>query len=198
MRSINGLRGAGFTLIELVMGIVLIAIALGGMLGLLINQSAESTEPVQQVRAAQLAQRLLNDISARSFDQNSDHNGSHWRCGETVNGITYAACTSPTGYGPDSGETKPYLFNDVDDYHTPAICSQNLTPCSNSAWVAASYFTDNSVATQNDYPNYRVQVLISPGSGCSATLCTTVKLITVTVQLPDGSQLPFALLRGNY
>ena len=50
MRSINGLRGAGFTLIELVMGIVLIAIALGGMLGLLINQSAESTEPVQQVR----------------------------------------------------------------------------------------------------------------------------------------------------
>ncbi|GAB3241395.1 prepilin-type N-terminal cleavage/methylation domain-containing protein [Pseudaeromonas pectinilytica] len=198
MRSINGLRGAGFTLIELVMGIVLIAIALGGMLGLLINQSAESTEPVQQVRAAQLAQRLLNDISARSFDQNSDHNGSHWRCGETVNGITYATCTLPTGYGPDPGETKPYLFNDVDDYHTPAICSQDLTSCSDSSWVAASYFTDNSVATQNDYPNYRVQIVVTPGPGCSATGCSTVKLITVTVQLPDGSQLPFALLRGNY
>lgn len=198
MGSTSRRRSAGFTLIELVMGIVLIAIALGGMLGLLINQSAESTEPVQQVRAAQLAQRLLNDISARSFDQNSDHNGSHWRCGETVNGITYATCTLPTTYGPESGETKPYLFNDVDDYHTPAICSQNLTPCSNSAWVAASYFTDNSVATQNDYPNYRVQIVITPGSGCSATLCTSFKLITVTVQLPDGSQLPFALLRGNY
>lgn len=198
MGSTSRRRSAGFTLIELVMGIVLIAIALGGMLGLLINQSAESTEPVQQVRAAQLAQRLLNDISARSFDQNSDHNGSHWRCGETVNGITYATCTLPTGYGPESGETTPYLFNDVDDYHTPAICSQHLTTCSNNSWVAASYFTDNSVATQSDYPNYRVQIVIAPGSGCSATGCTTVKLITVTVQLPDGSQLPFALLRGNY
>jgi MSHA pilin protein MshD len=198
MHSINRLRSSGFTLIELVIGIVLIAVALGGMLGLLINQSAQSTDPVQQVRAAQLAQRLLNEISARSFDQNSDHNGSHWRCGESVDGVTYPVCSLPSAYGPDAGEASSYLFNDVDDYHTPSICSQHLVACTGGQWVAASYFTQSSVTTQNDYPNYQVKILVTPGNGCSATLCTTVKLITVTVKLPDGSEQPFAVLRGNY
>ena len=54
MRSLK----RGFTLIELIVGIVLLAVALTGILGLLINQAPQAVDPVQQVRAAQLAQRV--------------------------------------------------------------------------------------------------------------------------------------------
>lgn len=199
MRSTNPhpLR-RGFTLIELVIGIVLLAVALGSMMGLLVNQTSQAVDPVQQVRAAQLAQRLLNEILSRSFDAHSDHNGSHWRCGETVDGITYAACTQPGGYGPDSGESNSYLFDDVDDYHTPVICSSHLTSCAGGEWVPAAFFTQSSDEVRDDYRNFAVRIQVSPGAGCSATLCSTFKVIRLTVRLPDGSELPFAVTRGNY
>ena len=60
MRSPKARRG--FTLIEFVVGIVLLAIALTGILGLLINQAPQSVDPVQQVRGAQLAQRILGEV----------------------------------------------------------------------------------------------------------------------------------------
>ena len=199
MRSTNPhpLR-RGFTLIELVIGIVLLAVALGSMMGLLVNQTSQATDPVQQVRAAQLAQRLLNEILSRSFDAHSDHNGSRWRCGETVDGIPYDACTLPSAYGPESGESSSYLFDDVDDYHTPAICASHLTSCAGGEWVPAAYFTQSSDEVRDDYRNYQVRILVAPGAGCTAVLCSTFKIIRLTVRLPDGSELPFAVTRGNY
>ncbi|MGL5564240.1 MAG: type IV pilus modification PilV family protein, partial [Plesiomonas sp.] len=80
MRSLK----RGFTLIELIVGIVLLAVALTGILGLLINQAPQAVDPVQQVRAAQLAQRLSGEILQKSFDEHSDHNGGRYRCGEQV------------------------------------------------------------------------------------------------------------------
>lgn len=199
MRSINLHRPCrGFTLIELVIGIVLLAVALGGMMGLLVSQTSQATDPVQQVRAAQLAQRLLNEILSRSFDAHSDHNGSRWRCGETVDGIPYDACTLPSAYGPESGESSSYLFDDVDDYHTPAICASHLTSCAGGEWVPATYFTQSSDEVRDDYRNYQVRILVTPGAGCTAALCSTFKIIRLTVRLPDGSELPFAVTRGNY
>ena len=199
MRSTNPLRPSrGFTLIELVIGIVLLAVALGSMMGLLVNQTSQAIDPVQQVRAAQLAQRLFNEILSRSFDAHSDHNGSRWRCGETVDGIPYDACTLPSGYGPDSGENSSYLFDDVDDYHTPVICAQHLTSCSADAWVAASYFTQSSDEARDDYRNFLVRIEVTPGAGCSATGCSTFKIIRLSVRLPDGSELPFVVTRGNF
>ncbi|AZU46655.1 MSHA biogenesis protein MshD [Aeromonas hydrophila] len=94
----------GFTLIELIVGIVLLAVALTGILGLLINQAPQAVDPVQQVRAAQLAQRLAGEIQQTSFDEQSDHNGGRYRCGEVVAGVTIQACS--THYGPD-GEPAP-------------------------------------------------------------------------------------------
>ena len=168
------------------------------MMGLLVSQTSQATDPVQQVRAAQLAQRLLNEILSRSFDAHSDHNGSRWRCGETVDGITYDACTLPSGYGPESGEVNSYLFDDVDDYHTPAICAQHLVSCSADSWVVVSYFTQSSDEVRDDYRNFFVRILVTPGAGCSAPLCSTFKLVRLTVRLPDGSELPFVVTRGNF
>lgn len=196
-------RAPGFTLLEIIIGMVFLAIALTGVLSVMVSQTKRVTDPVQQVRAAELAQRILNEILAKPFDQNSDQNGSHWRCGEVVNNVSYPACTAQAQYGPDAGETTPYLFSDVDDFHTPAICTAKLTGanCVNSQWVSAAFFTQNSSGLQNEYANFYIRILVTPTSwspACTLSGCQVGKQVDLTVMLPDGSQVPFTLIRGNY
>lgn len=202
----------GFTLIELIVGIVLLAVALTGILGLLINQAPQAVDPVQQVRAAQLAQRLAGEMLQKSFDEQSDHNGGGYRCGETFNGQFYGDCSCPVGvactqrppapaitgwqpsvYGPD-GEPAPYAYNDVDDFDTAGN------------WRDASWFTQTSSGIGSDeYRNYQVKIAVSAvvfnadGSfdSCSDH-CSTGKRIDLQVKLPDGSVLDFSFYRGNY
>ncbi|MBZ6067055.1 prepilin-type N-terminal cleavage/methylation domain-containing protein [Aeromonas schubertii] len=180
----------GFTLIEMIVGIVLLAVALTGILGLLINQAPRAVDPVQQVRAAQLAQRIAGEILQKSFDQNSDHNGGRYRCGETVTGVTIPACS--TVYGPD-GETTPYTYNDVDDFDTAG------------AWRDANWYTQMAgSANGEEYRNYKVKIRVSAADfsdgtfqGCTAP-CPVGKRIDLQVQLPDESLLDFSFYRGNY
>ena len=190
MRSPKARRG--FTLIEFVVGIVLLAIALTGILGLLINQAPQSVDPVQQVRGAQLAQRILGEVLQKSFDEHSDHNGGRFRCAETVGtpAVTYPACTPVADYGPDGGETRPYEFNDVDDFDTAGN------------WVDANQFTQSSASTSDEeYRHYQLKIRVtaddlfaSAGKGASSI----GKRIELTVRLPDRSEVEFALYRGNY
>ncbi|BBQ51407.1 type IV pilus modification PilV family protein [Aeromonas jandaei] len=205
MRSLK----SGFTLIELIVGIVLLAVALTGILGLLINQAPQAVDPVQQVRAAQLAQRLAGEILQKSFDENSDHNGGRYRCGETFNGQFYGHCSCPVGvictqkppapamtgwqpslYGPD-GEPAPYAYNDVDDFDTAG------------RWQKASRFTQTSMVNNNDdeYRNYQVRIAVTPDNlfGSSGVNSESIgKRILLQVKLPDGSVLDFSFYRGNY
>ncbi|WP_111809116.1 type IV pilus modification PilV family protein [Aeromonas allosaccharophila] len=199
----------GFTLIELIVGIVLLAVALTGMLGLLINQAPQAVDPVQQVRAAQLAQRLAGEILQKSFDENSDHNGGRYRCGETFNGQFYGDCSCPVGvtcsqkppapamtgwqpslYGPD-GEPAPYAYNDVDDFDTAGN------------WQKASWFTQTSLVANGDdeYRNYQVRIVVTPDNlfGSPGPKAESIgKRIDLQIKLPDGSVLDFSFYRGNY
>lgn len=186
MRSLK----RGFTLIELIVGIVLLAVALTGILGLLINQAPQAVDPVQQVRAAQLAQRLSGEILQKSFDEQSDHNGGRYRCGETITGVTVPACS--TRYGPD-GEPAPYAYNDVDDFDTAGN------------WRDASWFTQTSSGIGSDeYRNYQVKIAVSAvdfsdGTFKSCTApCSVGKRIDLQVRLPNQSVLDFSFYRGNY
>ena len=182
----------GFTLIEFIVGIVLLAVALTGILGLLVNQAPQSVDPVQQVRAAQLAQRMLGEVLQKSFDEHSDHNGGRFRCGETVGTppVIYPACTPVADYGPDGGETRPYAFNDVDDFDTAGN------------WVDANQFTQSSAsASDEEYRHYQLKIRVtaddlfaSAGKGASSI----GKRIELTVRLPDRSEVEFSLYRGNY
>lgn len=191
MRSPKARRG--FTLIEFVVGIVLLAIALTGILGLLINQAPQGVDPVQQVRGAQLAQRILGEVLQKSFDEHSDHNGGRFRCAETVGtpAITYPACTPVAEYGPDGGEMRPYEFNDVDDFDTAGN------------WVDANQFTqtDAEGVSDQEYRHYQVRIAVTPDTlfGSPGLGAESIgKRITLTVRLPDGSELVFGLYRGNY
>ena len=191
MPSLKACRG--FTLIEFVVGIVLLAIALTGILGLLVNQAPQSVDPVQQVRAAQLAQRILNEVLQKSFDEHSDHNGGRFRCGETVGTppVIYPACTPVADYGPDGGEARPYAFNDVDDFDTAGN------------WVDANQFTQTNAegVSDQEYRHYQVRIVVTPDTlfGSPGLGAESIgKRVALTVRLPDGSELAFALYRGNY
>ncbi|WP_426008763.1 type IV pilus modification PilV family protein [Aeromonas salmonicida] len=181
----------GFTLIELIVGIVLLAVALTGILGLLINQVPQAVDPVQQVRAAQLAQRLAGEMLQKSFDEQSDHNGGRYRCGETVMGATIPACSS--SYGPD-GEPAPYAYNDVDDFDTAGN------------WVDANRFTQTAAGISGEeYRNYQVKIAVNGVDFSDGTFnntcappCSVGKRIDLQVKLPDESLLDFSFYRGNY
>lgn len=205
MPSLNA--RSGFTLIEFIVGIVLLAVALTGILGLLVNQAPKAVDPVQQVRAAQLAQRILNEVLQKSFDAQSDHNGGRFRCGETAGNpaVPYPACTDSAGYGPDAGEMRPYQFNDVDDYQTSVICARGLASC-DAGWVPANYFSAQSGQglDESEYRQFGIKVRVSGVDLTKAALpactgtCFTGKRIELSVRLPDRSELAFALYRGNY
>ncbi|MBL0555976.1 prepilin-type N-terminal cleavage/methylation domain-containing protein [Aeromonas caviae] len=183
----------GFTLIEFIVGIVLLAVALTGILGLLVNQAPQAVDPVQQVRAAQLAQRILSEVLEKSFDEHSDHNGGRFRCGETAGtpAVAYPACTDSASYGPDSGETRPYQFNDVDDFDTAGN------------WVDANQFTqtDAEGVSDQEYRHYQVRIAVTPDTlfGSPGLGAESIgKRVALTVRLPDQSELAFTLYRGNY
>ncbi|MBL0563660.1 type II secretion system protein [Aeromonas hydrophila] len=180
----------GFTLIELIVGIMLLAVALTSILGLLINQAPQAVDPVQQVRAAQLAQRLAGEILQKSFDELSAHNGGYYRCGEQIAELEIPLCSIT--YGPD-GESAPYAYNDVDDFDTAG------------KWLDASWLTQTAEGINGEeYRNYRVRIAVSAVDFRSGILliCTTPcsigKLIKLQIQLPDESVLDFAFYRGNY
>ncbi|RQM73403.1 prepilin-type N-terminal cleavage/methylation domain-containing protein [Aeromonas jandaei] len=180
----------GFTLIELIVGIVLLAVALTGILGLLINQAPQAVDPGQQGRAAQLAQRLTGEILQKSFDEQSDHNGGRYRCGEQVAGVTIAPCSG--SYGPD-GEPAPYAYNDVDDFDTAGN------------WRDASWFTQTSSGIGSaEYRNYQVKIAVSAVDFSDGTFknctapCSVGKRIDLQVRLPNQSVLDFSFYRGNY
>lgn len=178
---------AGFTLIELVIGMVVFSIVLAIITTLIASQARNSVEPMLQVRATELAQSLLNEISAKSFDENSDRAGGLLRCGET--GASH--CSAINAIGPD-GETRA-SFDDVDDYH-------GLNQTDNN--ISNSQGEELTVAGRQLYSGFRAQVSVVYDDNQDGVADTTIgskhKLITVTITTPSKQSLIFSTYRSNY
>lgn len=183
----------GFSLVELVVGIIVLAIAMLGMNTMLVSQSKDALEPLYRLRASQLGQSLLEDILSRAYDQHSDFNGSFYRCGEIwgdaslwFDGTNWQVagspivvnCTSEANYGPDSGETNRPTFNDVDDFIKDNFISL----------VDYGNLLGDNYATQ--YNNYFVKIAVEPFE--------QMKRIDVTIKTPSNEQILFSALKGNY
>ncbi len=179
-------KQAGFTLVELVVGIVVMSIALVFMMSVLLPRGRESVEPVMQVKAAELAQALMNEILAQSFDDNSDHAGSRWRCGETISGATIPDCTTVIG----AEESSRLLYDDVDDYDTAG------------SFVSTSGLESRSgVALGEKYPNFSVRIEVSHDAANfygGSEDHSLGKRIAITIRLPQQSTMTFTAFRGNY
>ncbi len=123
-------KDRGFSLVELVIGIVVMGIVLSGLIPIIGLLEMKSVEPGFQVKADLLAHRIYNQMKIRAYDEKSDHQGGGCRCGESVSykGIdvcNLGACTLQSNFGPDSTESsnpRPENFNDVDDFDTYSLC----------------------------------------------------------------------------
>ena len=181
------MHARGFTLIELIVGIVVLAISLSIISTLIAPAEEKSADQILQVKAAELGQSLLNDISSRAFDENSDMVGGLIRCGEPADGSN--PCTSSgllgpedgTGGRPNKGETTRGLFNDVDDF---------------SGY--SEQYSANDEDLHESYSNFTIDVSVVY-DGISLGLANgNAKKITVTVTTPLGTAIEFATHKANF
>jgi MSHA pilin protein MshD len=165
----------GFTLVELIVGIVTLAIAFSIITTLLVPTAQKSAEQILQIRAAELGQSLMNEISGKAFDENSDRVGGEIRCGE-------ALITCTTSLGPD-GETLD-LYDDVDDYHGLDENGDTFGELYNG------YTVSISVCNDSNYDGVCGELGVDDN--------VTAKLISITITDPVGNPINFATYRTNY
>lgn len=173
----------GFTLIETIVGIVVLAISFSVLTSLIFPISEQSADQLHQVKAAELAQSMLNEIQNKAFDQHSDMAGGRVRCGE--NSIV---CSTVMGPETISGVTETRTtFNDVDDYNA---LNYSVGTIENSQGTILDLYTGYemsiSVCNDGDYDG-----------NCDANT-TTAKLIIVTIITPTDFSLKFSTYRANF
>ena len=181
-------KSTGFTLIELIIGIVVLSISLSIISTLIVPTEQKSVDQILQVKAAELGQSFLNDISARAFDESSDMSGGRVRCGEPNDGSN--PCTDPGKLGPEDGnggrpnkgETKRGLFNDVDDFDE-----------------YSQFVNANDGDLHASYANFNIDVqVIYDGSSLNLPNNIDAKRITVTITTPLGTAIKFATHKANF
>ena len=67
-------RLSGFTLIELVTGIVLFAVAMTLIVGVILPMTRKQAQPIYQVRAAELGQAMLQEVTYVELSDRADFN----------------------------------------------------------------------------------------------------------------------------
>lgn len=160
-------KSAGFTLIEVIIGMVILAISFSVIMQVIIPTEQHSADQIHQVKAAELAQSLLAEISARAFDENADMVGGLIRCDDAAAGGVN--CTDEADFDTELGETERSLYDDVDDYH------------GYSAKVNAS-----GEALDSSYNSFELAVLISyQGTELGLGNDRLAKRIMITVTTPD-------------
>ncbi|GIU43651.1 MSHA biogenesis protein MshD [Shewanella algidipiscicola] len=173
-------RMQGFTLIELVVGMLVLGIALVMLSTMLFPQADRAAETLHRVRSAELAHSLLNEIWGKRYDQNTNPNGGVPACGAAARsdlGLPAGdACTDEVDFGAAGLARNAY--RDVDDYHGLTQSSQML---------------NSSRTYAEEYLNYQLSVSVTyPYSDKNS------KLVTINVTTPNGEVITYNALRSNY
>ena len=158
----------GFTLLELVIGIVVFTISLTIVLSLIVPQAEQTAEPLRQVKAAKLGQSLMNDILSRSYDENSDRSPPFETCNAKGN------CSSTLG--PEESSEDEY--DDVDDYNGYSVNVESGCYAGYSYAIKVEYDSDLNDTTVNDGQ--------------------TFKRIDIAVTAPNEQIYNFSAYRGSY
>jgi len=181
---------SGFTLIELIVGIVVLAIALLVVSAGLGPLYTKSTEPWHQVRAAELGHSFLNEVMARSFDENSDRSGSLYRCDATTEITPAVLCTDTAAFGPDGAEVRTG-FDDVDDFHNFSASGDQITNILGLPLTGL-------------YNGFQVQITVAYDGNFNNLANEAVagerlaKRISIIVTTPGAEQFRFAAYRSNW
>ena len=191
----------GFTLIEIIIGIVVLSIALTGGLSLLISQVDAYRDPLIKEKSVQIAKRVVHEIQIRAYDEKSDIGGGIFRCSETVGGISLGDCSAK--YGTDPGELMLDTLDDVDDFDTAKLCLKlsGSYSCSDNNYLPVVYFFSDAAdeTAQKKYNDYyagflvKIEVVPATISGDA----DSAKKITVTVRQSDGLEIEYSFIKAN-
>ena len=191
MPANNNRFNDGFTLIELVIGIMVFAIALSLFMTLIVPQARQSVEPILQVRATELAQSLMSEIVSKSFDENSSRNGELTLCNENT-------CTPSSKLRPENGESRA-TYNDVDDYNGLGLApGENINNALGQAITLDGQllyegFTLRVTVYYDDDMNG-----IDDAIDTGAIYTGNTKFIRIIVTTPSGEHINFSSYRSNY
>ena len=163
----------GYSLIELIVTIVLTSIVMSVFYTVFAGSQLRSVTPVVQVKAAQLAQAYLEEISLKKYDETSPA-GNGLRCNAPAGPVCSA------GLGPD-GEGR-VLFDDIDDYHL-----LNDNPPRDAL--------DN---IRTGFNNYSVDVTVEYAGGDFGLAAQDMKRVELSVTTPEGDSFVFSQYKGNF
>lgn len=187
----------GFTLIEIIVGLVIGSIAMAGLVSLFFSQTARSIEPIVQIRAAKIGEALIDEVLSKRYAETTPVGG-------------YPPCASQADcgvLGMDAGEYDTVAgepipnrtaFDDVDDYD--GYCAKQWSiedVLGNTAQPAGS---GNRL---DDFDGFLMTVCViydDTYDGVSSGF--QAKLITVTVFPPAGlgqsTPIEFKAYRSNF
>jgi MSHA pilin protein MshD len=197
--AVNVYTQRGFTLIELVAGMVIFGIVLAIIATLIAPQGRASFDPLWQTRATELSESLINEISAKAFDEQSDFTGGMKRCGE----VGMSLCTQSNDLGPDTGEARAD-FDDVDDFHGlnlfgPAISdSQGNAPVVNGDVMYRGFGAFVSVMYDDNLDGVNDDDIDGDGALDTGTYSGSTKVITVTITTPGNDSIVSSFVRKNF
>lgn len=183
----------GFTLIESIMAIVLLAFAMLMLSRLLYPQITQSARPHYQTRAASLGQSLMQQILARPFDQQSDTQNGGVRCDK----LTQPKCTVPSALGDDGEPTA--LFNDVDDF-IGCWYSDKSTDCPSASVPIKPLHELLLTNNAQDFAHFTVTIKVCywDFSGECSEQIELYKHIRLTIDTGRYGSYKLTALRGNY
>lgn len=184
----------GFTLIELVIGIVVFSVAMVMIVSVVMPQAKKGIDPIWQVRAITLAQSVLNEVSAKAFDELTITSAGREPCNP---------CSTSSNIGADGAEIRNN-YDDIDDYHGLILngveisdsIGQSFSNTTSDLFLGFSttikvFYDDNFDGINDDDTN-------SDGVLDTGTLVGSQKRIEVIVYTPAGEAIPFSTYRSNF
>ncbi|QOL26753.1 prepilin-type N-terminal cleavage/methylation domain-containing protein [Thalassotalea sp. LPB0316] len=180
-------RERGFTLVEIIIGIVVISLSFSIISTLVLPATEQSADQVQQIKAAELGQSLLTEILGKAYDEQPGVSGGIYRCND--NGQPNCSLT----LGPEAGESRNN-YNDVDDYdEITQLAGENIQNAlgENLGDYYLGFVVDVSVVYDGDFNG--VDDYLESGSSNQLA-----KLVTVEITTPSNQVISFSGYRTNY
>ncbi len=170
---------AGFTLVELVIGIALIGSVVALLVALVYPQLLRSADPLLIQRAAALGQSLAEEVLAKPFDELTP-----------LGGVPPCNPCSAT-LGPDAGELGREDFDDVDDFNLYCGNPGDRFAVENALGIAP-----------DDYGSFSIRVCVDYDGDYDGVADTdsNAKLVTIDVWPPSerSGAVRFQFYRGNF
>ena len=176
----------GFTLIEIIVGLVISTLAISLVATLIFPLLTRSVEPIFQIRAAEISQSVLDDVMSRRYDETTPLGGSPICSAATI------SCTAINALGVDAGESHRGTFDDVDDFHRFCNADNDIE----------DVFGDN-LSLNGFTRGYTFRVCVGYDGNYNGVINQSAdlnaKLITVTVTPPmQASPVTISVYRANY